>query len=129
MGKYPQFTLSMSIGPTNRERLEAFALYQRAFGAKELSRSTPPNGNDIHIMMEIGGVEILLGPGKTVGTGFDNALNCELRFDREADFERAYRAISQQAQRHTIEGPYPWAERLGLVVDKFGIGWALYYDP
>ena len=96
MGAYPKFTMSFSIGPSNKERIEAFELYQRAFKAKKLLESTPPDNDDIHIMMEIYGQEILIGPGKSMGTGF--------------------------------EGPYPWAAILGLVVDKFGIGWALYYN-
>ena len=37
----PQFTLSLSIGPTNKERVEAFEMYHRAFNATKLSESTP----------------------------------------------------------------------------------------
>lgn len=79
-------------------------------------------------MMEIYGLEILIGPGKVAGTGFENTLCCEIRFDKEDDFQQAYDEISKDAQTHVIEGPYPWAALLGLVVDKFGIGWALYYN-
>ena len=75
MGAYPKFTMSFSIGPSNKERIEAFELYQRAFKAKKL-------------------------------------LN----------------EIGKEAQSYHTEGPYPWAAILGLVVDKFGIGWALYYN-
>ena len=128
MSKYPQFTLSFNIGPTNQERIDAYELYHRAFKAKKLSESTPPDGDDIHIMMEIYGLEILICPGKTPGTGFENTLCCEIRFDQEDDFFQAYQEISKQAQSQSMEGPYPWATRLGLVVDKFGIGWALYYN-
>ena len=53
MGAYPKFTMSFSIGPSNKERIEAFELYQRAFKAKKLLESTPPDNDDIHIMMEI----------------------------------------------------------------------------
>lgn len=108
MGAYPKFTMSFSIGPSNKERIEAFELYQRAFKAKKLLESTPPDNDDIHIMMEIYGQEILIGPGKSMGTGFNE--------------------IGKEAQSHHTEGPYPWAAILGLVVDKFGIGWALYYN-
>lgn len=124
----PQFTLSLSIGPTNKERVEAFEMYHRAFNATKLSESTPPDGSDIHIMMEIYGVGILIGPGSTPGTGFENSLCCEVRFDKKDDFYHAYAEISRDAKSYTIEGPYPWATLLGLVVDKFGIGWALYYN-
>lgn len=75
---------------------------------KKLLESTPPDNDDIHIMMEIYGQEILIGPGKSMGTGFNE--------------------IGKEAQSYHTEGPYPWAAILGLVVDKFGIGWALYYN-
>ena len=67
MGAYPKFTMPFSIGPSNKERIEAFELYQRAFKAKKLLESTPPDNDDIHIMMEIYGQEILIGPGKKYG--------------------------------------------------------------
>lgn len=128
MAKVPQFTLSFNIGPSNQERIDAFETYHRAFRAKKISESTPLGSDDIHILMDIFGLEILIGPGTVLGTGFQNVLNCEIRFDNEEEFCQAYEEISKNSQSHTIEGPYPWARRLGLVVDKFGIGWALYLN-
>ena len=128
MGAYPKFTMSFSIGSSNKERIEAFELYQRAFKAKKLLESTPPDNDDIHIMMENYGQEILIGPGKSMGTGFQGALCCEVRYDKKEDFWEAYNEIGKEAQSYHTEGPYPWAAILGLVVDKFEIGWALYYN-
>lgn len=128
MTKYPQFTMSFSIGNTNDERLDAFELYRQAFNAKKLSEGTPPDSDEIHIMIEIYGLEILLGPGGKVGTGFENVLNCEVRFDNENDFRKAYDVLIRESQNHSLEGPFPWATLLGLVTDKFGIGWALYFN-
>ncbi len=128
MPEYPKFTMSFSIGRTNEERLDAFELYRQAFNAKKLSEGTPPDGGDVHIMMDIYGLEVLLGPGGKTGTGFDNVLNCEVRFDDEGDFHRAYEALIRECRSKSLEGPYPWATRLALVSDKFGIGWALYYN-
>ena len=98
MGAYPKFPMSFSIGPSNKERIEAFELYQRAFKAKSM------------------------------GTGFQGVLCCEVRYDKKEDFWEAYKEIGKEAQSYHTEGPYPWAAILGLVVDKFGIGWALYYN-
>ena len=131
-----KFTMSFSIGSTNdackdnKERLDAFELYRKAFNAKKLGEEGPPEDDDIHIMMEIHGLEILLGPGggKT-GTGFDNILNPEIRFDDESEFRRAYdMLVENDCKSNSLEGPFPWATLMGLVVDKFGIGWALYYN-
>ena len=131
-----KFTMSINIGSTNNscqdnnERLDAFELYRKAFNAKKLDEEGPPEYDDIHIMMEIYGLEILLGPGGgKVGTGFDNILNCEVRYDDENEFRMAYDVlVSEDSKSHSLEGPFPWATLLGLVVDKFGIGWALYYN-
>ena len=128
VSKYPQFTMSFNIGPTNKERLDAFERYHRAFKATKLSESTPPDGDDIHIVMDIYGLQIMIGPGKATGTGLENTLVCEIRFDKKDEFYQAYDEISKDAQSCSLEGPYPWATLLGLVADKFGIGWALYYN-
>ena len=131
-----KFTMSFGIGSTNdaykdnQERLDAFELYRKALNAKKLREEGPPEYEDIHIMMEIYGLEILLGPGggKT-GTGFDNILNPEIRYDDESEFRKAYDVlVESDCKSHSLEGPYPWATLMGLVVDKFGIGWALYYN-
>jgi len=128
MPKQPKFTMAFNINTTNEDRIAAFELYQQAFGAKKLYECTPPNGDDIHIMMDIYGFEILLGPGSETGKGMNNALICEIRFGDENEFRRAYDVLVKEGQNHSLEGPYPWAALLGLVTDKFGIGWALYYN-
>jgi uncharacterized glyoxalase superfamily protein PhnB len=130
MAKKPQFTMSFNIGKTNEERLAAFALYQKAFNAKKLWEDTPPNGTDVHIGTNICGTDIMIGPGgDRAVTGFDGVLSCEVRFgDNEKAFRNAYEALIQECQSQSLEGPYPWATLLALVTDKYGIGWALYYN-
>ena len=131
-----KFTMSFSIGSTNdakkdnNERAEAFDLYQRAFNAVKVGQDGPPDYDDLHIYMEIYGTWIMLGPaGGKVGNGVDNVLCCEVRFDDESEFRKAYDVLVEDGSKsHSLEGPYPWASLLGLVVDKFGIGWALYYN-
>lgn len=123
-----KFTMAFNINTTNEERIEIFELYQKAFGAIKTWEGTPPNGDDIHIMMNIYGFEILLGPGSGASRGMNNPLICEVRFDDENDFRRAYDVLTKEGQNQSLEGPYPWATLLGLVTDKFGIGWAFYYN-
>ncbi len=127
MSKKAKFKLAFNIGSTNEERLGAFEMYQQAFNAKKISESTPPDGNDIHIMMEINGLEILLGPGGAAKKGLDNVITCEIHFDNEKDLRKAYDVLIKDGQNYSLEGPYPWATMLGLVTDKYGIGWALYF--
>jgi len=122
------FTMAFNIKLTNEERIKAFELYQRAFNAKKTYEGTPPNGDDLHIMMDIYGFEILIGPGSENGRGMNNPLICEVRFDDEKEFHKAYDVLIEESQSNALEGPYPWATKLALVTDKFGVGWALYYN-
>ena len=128
MSEYPKFTIAFNIATTNQDRYAMLELYQRAFSAVKLSEGTPPDGDDIHIMMDIFGSEFLLGPGSETGRGMSNPAIFEARFDDEGQFRRAYDVLTEEARNHTLEGPYEWAAKLALLTDKFGIGWALYYN-
>ncbi|MEA4823538.1 MAG: hypothetical protein VB111_05400 [Clostridiaceae bacterium] len=127
MPQYPQFKMAFCIGSTNEERIEAFSLYQQAFNARKISESTPPDGEDIHILMEINGFEILLCPGNKVERVSENVMVCEIHFENESDFRKAYGVLIQEGRNYSLGGPYPWATALALVTDKCGIPWALYF--
>lgn len=126
MSKCAKFTLSFNLDFTNEERIAMFQFYQNAFHARKTYEGTPPDSDDIHIMMDIYGVENLIGPGVAPGSG--NSICCEIRFTDENEFCRAYGILTQESKSHSLEGPFPWAARSGLVEDKFGVGWALYYN-
>ena len=123
-----KFAMAFNIGKTNEERIEAFNLYQEAFHAKKISEAAPPNGGDLHIVMDLAGTRILLTSGGKVQKITENAMCCEFHFDSENDLKKAYQILARQSLRCSLEGPYPWAALLGLVVDRFGICWALYYN-
>ena len=46
--------------------------------ARKTYEGTPPDSDDIHIMMDIYGVENLIGPGVAPGSG--NSICCEIGF-------------------------------------------------
>jgi uncharacterized glyoxalase superfamily protein PhnB len=123
-----KFGMAFNIGSTNEERIEAFEMYQNAFNAKKVSEMKPPGSSDIHIVMEICGITILLAPGFDVVKNLNNPLCCEIHFDNESDIRNAYEFLYKDSLNYSIEGPYPWAKVLALVTDKFGIGWALYFN-
>ena len=128
MSMYPKFGMAFNIGSTNEERIEAFQMYQEAFNALKVSEVGPPDHPDIHITMEINRFNILLAPGGKVEKVIENPVCCEIRFDNEKDLRKAYDILSNGALNYSLEGPYPWATLLGLVIDKFGIPWALYFN-
>ncbi len=123
-----KFAMAFNIGKTNAERIEAFETYKQAFHAKKMAEMQPPNGGDIHIVMDIDGTKILLAPGGNVDKIVENAMCCEYNFDSESDLRKAYSILSANSLQCSLEGPFPWATLLGLVVDKFGVCWALYYN-
>ena len=62
-----------------------FQFYQNAFHARKTYEGTPPDSDDIHIMMDIYGVENLIGPGVAPGSG--NSICCEIRFTDENELQ------------------------------------------
>ncbi|MDR1690135.1 MAG: hypothetical protein LBS21_16255 [Clostridiales bacterium] len=52
MSNSPKFKMALAICKTNEERIEAFEMYQKAFGAKKTWEGAPPDGGDIHIGMD-----------------------------------------------------------------------------
>ena len=78
--------------------------------------------------MELDGRSVLLGPGGKVEKTVENAMCCEYHFDSRDELLRAYEVLSDGCLRRSLEGPYSWARVPGLVVDKFGVWWALYYN-
>lgn len=128
MSVYPKFKMAFSIGSTNAERIEAFEMYQKAFNATKIGEGTPPDSDDIHIDMEINGFEILLAPGGKVEKITENAMCCEIHFDNGDSLRKAYDILRKESPQHSLDGPFEWATLLALVIDKFGICWALYYN-
>jgi uncharacterized glyoxalase superfamily protein PhnB len=116
--------MAFNIGSTNEERIEAFEMYRQAFNAKKISEATPPEGGDIHIVMEINGLHILLAPGGKVQKTLENSMCCEFLFDNEDDLHKAYDILSKNAMYNSI-GSYPWAPIGASVTDKYGICWWL----
>jgi uncharacterized glyoxalase superfamily protein PhnB len=123
MSKYPQFSLAVNLCDNNIERIEAFELYKKVFNAKKISESYPPDGSDIHIVMEINGFVILLAPGEK--EAHNSMITCQLKFENENNLRRAYDLLIQEGRDYSI-GSYPWAAIGALVTDKYGITWWLY---
>jgi len=120
--------MAFNIGSTNEERIEAFDMYRKAFNAVKTGEGTPPDGGDLHISITINGFEILLAPGAKVEKTLENAMCCEVHFDDENDLRKAYDVLRKGSLSGSIDGPYPWATVIALVIDKFGVCWALYYN-
>lgn len=123
MSVYPKFSLAFNIAGRNGDRIAAFELYQKAFNARKISESTPSDGDDIYIVMEINGFAVLLAPGDEKAS--ESVVVCEPLFDNEDDLRKAYIILIQEGQNYSI-GSYPWAPVGALVTDKYGVTWWLH---
>lgn len=123
MSEYPKISLAFNIASKNEDRIKAFELYQKAFGAiKTWEAGNAPDGNDIHIGMQINGFPVMLGPGGEKNA--EHIVTVELMFDNEDDLRRAYDILKEEGCNYSI-GSYPWAPVGALVTDKYGVTWWL----
>ena len=114
-----------------RNAAEAIAFYQRAFGARELSRMAAPDGQRIwHAELQIGDSRLMLSdefpemsdaraPPSLGGTAVSLHLYVE---DADAVFQRALEAGA------TVSMPLAdafWGDRYGKVTDPFGHVWGI----
>jgi PhnB protein len=111
----------------------AIAFYEKAFGAKELSRQPTPDGSKlIHAALDINGGLLMLsddfpemsGGAKRTPTalgGTPVTLHLDLP-DVDAMFDRAVKAGARVAMPLADQF---WGDRYGKLVDPFGHSWSL----
>ena len=113
-----------------RDCARAIQFYQRAFGAKELSRMPSPDGQRIwHAELKIGDSIVYLSdemPGSQVRapTAMDPAAMSIQLYVADCDtfFAAAVKAGAQPARK--LEDTF-WGDRMGTVTDPFGYQWTI----
>ncbi len=123
--KPPKFSMGFDIAHNDREMIEAFALYQEAFGAEKVAEFTPPGPNreNLHIVMEIYGVEVLLHP---VGYGEERIQAGGIwAYDNEDDLRRTIAVLSREA-RSAESASWPHWPVCAFITDKYGVAWTLH---
>lgn len=109
---------------------EALSFYERAFGAKTVSRMRGPDGKStVHAEMRIGNSTVMLSDenpqwgtksARTLG-GSPVSLHIYVE-DADALFNRAVKAGCQVA--YPMGDPF-WGDRYGKVTDPFGLVWGI----
>lgn len=122
-----------------RKAEKAIEFYERAFGAKELYRSTLPHSDGIHVQLNINGVLVMLteeapaeqfeleeeagiplrSPESLGGTSMILELFVD---DADAAFQRAVDAGALPMM--AVEEMF-WGDRFGMITDPFGHVWAV----
>lgn len=121
---------------------EAFEFYQSVFGGelqidryKDLDDKKGATGEDLNkvanVMLPIGantvlfGSDILKSMGQSVTAGNNFYINLETESEKET--QRLFNKLSDGGE---VEMPLEhtgWAKKFGMIEDRFGIHWMVYY--
>jgi PhnB protein len=115
-----------------KEKLGAEVLFSQTFGDSPMAENAPGNGDKImHCSFKIGDSVIMacdnVFEGKNA-TVIGNNISLALGTNDVARAEQAFEAMSDGA---TVVMPIQetfWAERFGMLTDKFGINWMFNCD-
>jgi len=107
----------------------ALEFYKKAFGAKELARTTTPDGKLIHGRLRLGDSLIMLSdvfPGADVASPSTVGTTTVTLHLYAKDVDRVWdRAVAAGAKvTMPLENQY-WGERYGHLLDPFGHHWSL----
>ena len=122
---------------------EAIEFYKQALGAKvqmtmrfNESPDKPPPGcapsdpNKImHACLTIGDAQVMMSDGLANGTPEFKGFSLSLSAKDEADANRMFAALGVGGQVRMPLGETFFAERFGMVADKFGVGWMIIAGP
>jgi len=120
---------------------EAFKFYEKALGGKNFMSHTfggspmagqlPPDAADkiMHARMDVGNNTLMGSDG--IGDRYKTPVGMavSLSIDDPAEADRIFQALSEGAK---IEMPIQktfWAERFGMLTDRFGIPWMINCEP
>ena len=101
---------------------EALEFYRAALGADAtvLARFGDKVG---HAEVRIGDTILLASDGQGEGPAEFSGFSLSLSASDEAEAERLFAALSDGGRVQVPMAPTPFASRLGLVADKFGVPW------
>jgi uncharacterized glyoxalase superfamily protein PhnB len=108
---------------------DAIAFYKKAFGAKELSRMSGPDGKIMHAELKLGDRVLFLGDeSPEMGAPSPQTLGGSavslMHYVKDVDAVFA-RAVAAGATAVMPPADMFWGDRYGMVLDPFGHRWAL----
>jgi PhnB protein len=126
----PEGMHSLTPHITVNNAAKAIEFYTQAFGAKEIDRSTTPNGKIMHAVLQIGDSRIMLNdefpemraPRAPSG---DGGLPFAINFYTEDADATIQRATSAGAKVTMPAQDMFWGDRYGQIMDPFGYRWAV----
>jgi PhnB protein len=115
---------------------EALEFYRGALGAdstvvarfSDIPGSQAPPGTEdkvAHAMLRIGDTVVLASDGQGGGQADFSGFSLSLTASDDADAERLFAALSDGGSVQVTMMATPFASRLGLVADRFGVPWTV----
>ncbi len=115
----------------------AFAFYEQCLGAKlgpvfryggsPMADQVPADwaGKIMHGSITIGGLTIMAADVAAERYDAPNGFSLSVQIDNPAEAERIFRELSQDGKiLMPLEKTF-WAERFGMVTDRFGVPWLI----
>jgi PhnB protein len=109
------------------EALGAKVLFVLTYGQTPAAEHTPPELRDkiIHARFSIGGYILMGSDAPPERYDQPKGFSVSIGIDTPEEAERIFAALSDGATIHMpIEETF-WAQRFGMLVDKFGIPWMI----
>jgi uncharacterized glyoxalase superfamily protein PhnB len=127
----PEYLHAVTTNLVFRDSVAAIAFYEKAFGAKLLSRMPSPDGKATwHAEIRIGDSVLFLNDASpmnpaVVAPGPDHAATAMLQiYVKDCDAALA-RALGAGAKAIMPATDMFWGDRMGSVMDPFGVCWAI----
>jgi PhnB protein len=101
---------------------EALAFYRDAVGA-DATVYARFEDRVAHAVLKIGDTVVLASDGQGATQSEFSGFSLSLSVADDAEAERLFAALSDEGTVQVPMAPTPFASRLGLVADKFGVPW------
>jgi DNA-binding transcriptional MerR regulator/uncharacterized glyoxalase superfamily protein PhnB len=121
--KSTTFSMGFNVARNDKEIVEVFEFYEKAFGAIKLAEFIPYNTH-IHIIMEIHGVQVLLNQDAEY-TNKQKHYGGLWAYDNDDDLKKTISILSQNAIKVSM---YSWEHWpiCAIIIDKYGVEWLLH---
>ena len=108
---------------------EALDFYRGAIGADGTIVAKFDESKVAHAVLRIGDTVVLASDGQGDGQPSFAGFSLSLTAADDADAERLFAALADGGQVQVPMAPTPFASRLGILTDRFGVPWTVVTEP
>jgi PhnB protein len=106
---------------------EALGFYRAAIGAEAavIARFGDADSPVAHAVIRVGNSVILASDGPGGGPAEFGGFSLSLTASDDAEAEKVFAALADAGQVQVPIAPTPFASRLGILTDRFGVPWTV----